>query len=89
MSAARQAVVLGPRCTGWGNRPDLTPAHQVDLATGMGPFGARIADNRTKPDVGKDVITTASNAYSRGGYVGLGGPSQFRKRFRQISTRFA
>ena len=36
-----------------GNRPVLTPAHQVDLQTGMGPFGARIDESLTKPVSGK------------------------------------
>lgn len=33
---------LGPNFTGLGNRLDFTPAHQVDLQTGMGPAGAEI-----------------------------------------------
>ncbi len=45
----------GPSLTGLGKRPDLTPAHQVDLATGMGPSGAIMDFNRTKPVVGKEV----------------------------------
>ncbi|WP_041262833.1 hypothetical protein [Citrifermentans bemidjiense] len=36
ISSALQAVILGPRWrTGAGYLPDLTPAHQVDLLTGM------------------------------------------------------
>jgi len=35
MSSTRQAVVLGPSLTGLGKRPDFTPAHHVDLPTGM------------------------------------------------------
>ncbi len=36
MSSARQAVIRWPSVlTGWGYRPDLTPAHQVDLLTGI------------------------------------------------------
>ena len=46
----------GPSFTGLGNRPSLIPAHHVDLLTGMGPFGAMIAGNRTKPVVGKSVL---------------------------------
>ena len=39
--------------TGWGKRPDLTPAHHVDLLTGMGPIGARIDTSRTNPVWGR------------------------------------
>jgi hypothetical protein len=52
MSSTRQAVVLGPSFTGFGNRPALIPAHHVDLLTGMGPRGARIDASRRKPVVG-------------------------------------
>src|SRR5215469_5254569 len=34
MSRARQQVVRSPSLTGLGNRPFLTPFHQVDLLTG-------------------------------------------------------
>ena len=34
MSSTFQLVVLGPSLTGRGNRPDFTPAHQVDRLTG-------------------------------------------------------
>ena len=37
MSCTRQTVVFGPSLTGFGKRPALTPAHHVDLPTGMGP----------------------------------------------------
>jgi hypothetical protein len=37
MSSTRQAVILGPNLTGYGNRLDFTPAHQVLLDTGIGP----------------------------------------------------
>jgi len=50
--------------TGAGKRPSRTPCHHVDLLTGMGPFGAIIAEMRTKPVWGKrelDVITLNSN----------------------------
>ena len=49
MSSTRQAVVRGPSLTGWGKRPDFTPAHHVDFETGIGPRGARIDTRRTKP----------------------------------------
>jgi hypothetical protein len=46
MSSASHTVILGPSFLGWGNRPDFTPAHQVDLETGMGPAGARMSFSR-------------------------------------------
>ena len=49
MSSMRQAVMRGPNFTGWGYRPVLTPAHQVDLLTGIGPRGARMLESLTKP----------------------------------------
>lgn len=42
MSVSRQTVTLLLNLIGCGNRPDFTPAHQVDLHTGMGPSGWRI-----------------------------------------------
>jgi hypothetical protein len=53
MSSAFHAVILGPSFIGLGNRPVLMPAHHVDLPTGIGPFGARIEESRTKPVSGK------------------------------------
>ena len=41
----------GPSLTGLGYRPLFTPAHQVDLLTGMGPRGARTPESLTKPVV--------------------------------------
>lgn len=35
ISSTRQAVIRGPSLTGRGYRPDLTPAHQVLLETGI------------------------------------------------------
>jgi len=35
MSSALQTVIPGPNLVDFGNRPDLTPAHQVDFPTGM------------------------------------------------------
>ena len=52
MSSARQAVVRGPNFMGFGKRPDLTPAHQVDFPTGIGPCGARMDDRRIRPVAG-------------------------------------
>jgi hypothetical protein len=39
----------GPNLTGLGYRPDLTPSHQVDLLTGIGPCGAMMEGSLTKP----------------------------------------
>jgi len=49
ISSTRQAVIRGPSFTGFGYRPDFTPAHHVDLLTGIGPRGARMEERRTKP----------------------------------------
>jgi hypothetical protein len=54
MSSTFQAVVRGPSFTGFGNRPALTPAHQVERPTGIGPLGARMEGSRTKPVSGND-----------------------------------
>jgi hypothetical protein len=35
ISSTRQAVMRGLSLTDLGKRPDFTPAHQVDLLTGM------------------------------------------------------
>src|SRR3546814_3706471 len=56
MSSTRHAVMRGPSLTGFGNRPSLMPAHQVDLLTGIGPLGARIEASRTKPVAGRSVM---------------------------------
>ena len=42
-----------PSFNGCGKRPDFTPAHQVDLLTGIGPRGAKIKESRTNPVSGK------------------------------------
>jgi hypothetical protein len=56
MSSARQTVIRGPSFfAGFGNLPVFTPAHQVDFETGIGPSGARIDDNRTKPASGNEL----------------------------------
>jgi hypothetical protein len=55
-SSTRHAVMRGPSLTGFGNRPDLTPAHHVDLLTGIGPFGPRIEESRIKPVSGREVV---------------------------------
>jgi len=49
MSSTRQAVMRGPSFTGLGYRPLFTPAHQVDLLTGIGPRGARMPESLRKP----------------------------------------
>jgi hypothetical protein len=54
MSSTRQTVIRGPSFTGWGNRPDFTPAHQVDLLTGIGPLGARIDASLKNPVSGRE-----------------------------------
>jgi hypothetical protein len=59
MSSARQAVMRGPSLVGFGKRPSLIPAHQVDLLTGIGPCGARMEESRTKPVVGKELSTAS------------------------------
>ena len=53
ISSTRHAVIRGPSLTGWGYRPDLTPAHHVDLPTGIGPAGAMIEERRTRPVSGR------------------------------------
>ena len=49
MSSARQTVILEESFNGLGNSPVLHPAHHFDRLTGIGPRGARMDDNRTKP----------------------------------------
>lgn len=49
MSSTRHAVIRGPSFTGFGYRPDFTPAHQVDRLTGIGPWGAMIDAKRSRP----------------------------------------
>jgi hypothetical protein len=53
MSSTRQTVILLPSLMGLGNRPERTPAHHVLLETGIGPWGARMDDSRTKPVIGR------------------------------------
>ena len=60
MSPTRQAVIRGPSFTGFGYRPDLTPAHQVDLLTGMGPLGPMMDAKRIRPDFGRPTNSTSS-----------------------------
>ena len=57
MSSTFQAVVRGPSFTGFGKRPDFTPAHHVDRPTGIGPVGARIDVSRTNSAHRKVVPT--------------------------------
>ncbi len=53
ISSARQTVVRGPSLMGCGNRPSATPCHQLLLLIGIGPLGASIWLNRTKPYLGQ------------------------------------
>ena len=57
-----QAVIFGPSFTGCGYRPDLTPAHQVLLETGMiGGLALGLPmmwGSRTKPVSGKVGLAT-------------------------------
>ena len=63
MSSTRHTVMRGPSLTGFGKRPDLTPAHQVLFDTGiMAGMGGLLLEspmiwgNRTKPVSGKGVV---------------------------------
>jgi hypothetical protein len=56
MSSTRHAVMRGPSLTGFGYRPLLTPAHQVDLLTGIGPAGDRIDESRRNPVSGSVIV---------------------------------
>lgn len=76
MSSTRQAVVRGPSLTGWGKRPDLTPAHQVDLLTGIGPRGARIDESRTKPVGGNVGCSDMMRLHSMANDGDVKGPGQ-------------
>ena len=60
MSSTRQAVIPLPSFTGAGKRPDFTPAHQVDFATGMGPAGPRMTASRTKPSFGSERVLSVA-----------------------------
>lgn len=67
MSSTRHAVVDGPSLTGWGKRPDLTPAHHADLQTGItGGIGGTalglpmILERRRKPVSGSWFILDCS-----------------------------
>jgi hypothetical protein len=53
ISSVRHVVMRGPSLTGLGYLPVLTPAHQVDLLTGIGPLGAMIEARRISPVSGK------------------------------------
>lgn len=55
----------GPSLTGFGKRPDFTPAHQVDLLTGMGPAGARTAERRRSRSFEDDEFKRHLNALMR------------------------
>ena len=72
MSSTRQAVMRGPSLTGLGKRPSLTPAHQVDLLTGIGPLGAMMEGRRTKPLEGSSVLfgTVSPRVFSHEAILG-------------------
>ncbi len=55
MSSAFQAVHRSDNFTGFGNRPDLTPAHQLVLPRGI---TVKICDNRKKPISGIVCLLT-------------------------------
>jgi len=76
ISSTRHAVVRGPSLTGFGKRPSLMPAHQVDFDTGIGPRGANIDARRTKPVSGRVscCATVYLHAIVRG--VVLGGSTR-------------
>ena len=52
----------------------MMPAHHVDLLTGIGPFGARIEERRTKPDSGREVLLDKGRLRSIGNGDDLAGP---------------
>jgi hypothetical protein len=63
ISSTRHTVIRGPSFTGFGKRPDLTPAHQVlfdiGIIAGIGELlveSPMILGNRTKPVSGKGVV---------------------------------
>lgn len=47
-----------------GYLPALTPAHQADRLTGIGPFGPMIEESLTNPVSGKFVGESGSNVAS-------------------------
>lgn len=68
-------MILGPNFTGWGNRPDFTPAHHVDFPTGTGPSGARIAGRRSKRSAGAESkVTRYLDQYEGGALCFFAGP---------------
>jgi hypothetical protein len=69
MSSTFHAVVRGPSFTGLGKRPDLTPAHQVDRPTGIGPAGARIAASRTNPVFGRSSLLCSTPLFARSNFI--------------------
>jgi hypothetical protein len=60
ISSTRQAVIFGPNLIGCGNRFDLTPAHQVLLPTGIGPWGAMIFLSRMNPVSGRQIFVVSN-----------------------------
>jgi hypothetical protein len=67
ISSFRHAVMRGPNFTGAGNRPALTPAHQVERDTGMGPSGLMMDLNRLKPLEASVVDVMTFSISPRGG----------------------
>lgn len=64
ISRTSQTVMRGPKIRfGFGKRPVLTPAHQVERLTGIGPCGATICLIRRKPSAGSGIgsATTVSS----------------------------
>jgi hypothetical protein len=64
MSSTRHAVMRGPSFTGFGKRPDLIPAHHVDLLTGIGPAGAMMEERRTKPVLGRGLCRVTELSFA-------------------------
>ena len=87
MSSTFQAVVRGPSFTGLGNRPTLTPAHQVERPTGIGPCGARIDLSRTKPALGR--LSSIFSLSLQFAFFIVTRPFERRRRRRQIQLNLS
>ena len=88
MSSTRQAVMRRPSFTGFGKRPSLTPAHHVDLLTGIGPLGAMMEGSRTKPVEGSSVWFDTMSPHVFSHEEGLGNPNPFLAEFGLALTEF-
>ena len=88
MSSTRHAVIRAPSFTGLGKRPSFTPAHQVDLLTGIGPLGAIIDGRRTKPVVGNSVWFGKVSPHTFSYEVVLGKPMERLAEFGLSQTEF-